>query len=71
MTTAVVAISVAITSLSLVAITRPDVAHDFFDTAKKALEVVDKALDIYSRKENGKNDSDMGHENRRGRAVNH
>ena len=71
MTTAVVAISIAITSLSVVAIARPDVVHDVCDTLKKALDVADKALDIYNRKENGKNDSDMGHENRRGRAVNH
>lgn len=65
-TGAVIAVSVAVTAVAVttLAIVKPDIAE-------KALDFGIKALDTFSGKQNRNNDSDMSHQNKRGRAVNH
>lgn len=65
-TGAIIAVSVAVTTVAVttLAITKPDIAH-------KALDLGKQYLDTFSSKQDTKNDSDMGHENKRGRAMNH
>jgi len=60
---AVTAASIAVTSVSLLSFVKPEFAD-------RIIGVIEKLVGILDSKDE-KKDSDMNHENRRGRAVNH